>query len=47
MILPPEMGGRGARMTLQQSGHLTEWKILRADGSRILLVTDTDAANQY
>lgn len=47
LLQAPEAGGRGARMTLKQTGELTEWEIKKPDGSSTLIVTDTSEANKY
>lgn len=45
--LPVEFGGYGADMFARKKDNITEWEILRADGKRIVFITDTEEANKY
>lgn len=47
LILPPELGGRGGRLAAKVQGSLTEWTITKADGTRKVLITNTEEANTY
>lgn len=47
MMLPPELGGQGGKLSLRTDGHRTEWTVTRSDGTRRTIITDTEEANQY
>lgn len=47
LVISPEIGGQGGRMSLKKSGNTTEWTIIR--GNKVLksVITKTDEANNY
>lgn len=47
LILPPEMGGKGGILSVKRKENITEWTINKADGSKVVLVTNTEEANNY
>ncbi len=47
LILPPELGGSGGRLTLTQDGSVTRWVAESARGVQTVIVTDTKEANKY
>lgn len=44
---PVEFGGVRADMHAKTNKNITEWEIERADGKRIVFITDTNEANKY
>ena len=44
---PAEFGGVRADMYAKTDKNITEWEIERADGKRIVFITDTNEANKY
>ena len=47
LILSPELGGQGGRMTLKKDGNVTKWIITRGNGEKKTIITDTSEANAY
>lgn len=47
MVLPVEFGGRGGRLFTEKKGNITKWRMEKADGQTVVLLTDTKEANQY
>ena len=47
LTLSPEIGGQGGVLAVKRNGNSTEWTINKADGASVILVTNTDEANNY
>ena len=45
--LSPEIGGRGGRMSLKTKGNVTEWTVIRGNGEKKVIITNTAEANAY
>lgn len=45
--LSPEIGGRGGRMALKTNGNVTEWTVVRGNGEKKVIITNTAEANAY
>ena len=47
LVVPPEFGGNGGRLTVKNEKNITEWHVIKRDGSEKILITDTEEANKY
>ena len=47
LVVPPEFGGNGGRLVVKTEKNITEWHVIKRDGSEKILITDTEEANKY